>query len=175
MGVRDTLNNNPAITTVGAVVIMVICLGLIVWQLTGSEGGGPTAVYWYDMNTGQIFVDEPQQSPIQTASGPTDDGEPAGVRATIFACGSCADYEGMTPDEVQQSGGKVAYLLRMPPQPKNQQQDQENPMAGMMGRMPKVSLPGKIQWVSQHSQSAQRIFQNMPQCSGDQDPEHCRP
>ncbi len=65
-------------------------------------------VYYYDVNTKALFTASAKEwPPIDGPSGkPGPDGKPAGVRAHVFACGSCADeknrfvgfLENLTPE-----------------------------------------------------------------------------
>mgnify|MGYP006272455861 CR=1 FL=1 len=120
MKIREYLNQNSSIGILAAVVLLVISLFIIYRQLTGG-GSGPqiTELYYFDLNTGRV-VAGPSDAipPIDTDSGPYQ-GEPAGVRANIFACGRCdSDYAGMTPDEIEAAGAKLAYLMKYPPRAK---------------------------------------------------------
>jgi hypothetical protein len=179
MAIRDTLNNNPAITTVGAVVVLVICLGLVVLQLTGGGSAGGGSDYYYDLNTGKIFVAEAAQAPIKAPSGPTDNGNPAGVRAIIYACGECGSYDGMDQQQIAENGGKLAYLVRMQNNQPQQQQggdngNQQRPPSPMF-MQPLVSRPDKIQWVRETSQQAQSIVRSEPNCPEGQKVRICDP
>lgn len=91
------------------------------WAFDGGSAGPdrramqPIDLYFYDLNNGRLFVaksdqlppiDVPGGNPIQTPQGP----KPAGVRAHVFACGECGDYEGLTAEEVAADGAYIAYL-----------------------------------------------------------------
>lgn len=66
----------------------------------------PNTAYYYDLNTNALFVGPTYAvPPIDAPSGPAPDGSRAGVRAHLFACGSCA-----SPDD-----RFVAYLVRFNP------------------------------------------------------------
>jgi hypothetical protein len=41
--------------------------------------------WYYDLNTGKLFVAPPGQPPIEAPSGPLPDGRPAGVRAYVLS------------------------------------------------------------------------------------------
>ena len=81
MGIRETLNQNPAITTGVTAGIIVIALIVIGWQLFG--GGGPripTKAY-YTVDDGQNwFVDDIQKVP------PFDHNGQQAVRVQLFTC-----------------------------------------------------------------------------------------
>jgi len=70
----------------------------------------PTGDWYYDLNTGTLFTaPSGQLPPINAPSGPTPSGEPAGVRAFVFACGECANPADRFP----------AYLQKFTPGAKN--------------------------------------------------------
>ncbi len=51
-----------------------------------------TGNYYYDLNTGKLFVAATDDfPPIEAPSGPAPDGRKAGVRAYVFSCGDCDD------------------------------------------------------------------------------------
>lgn len=67
--------------------------------------------YYYDQSTGRVFVDGGDlYPPVLPPSGDQHQGRPAGARAYIFTCDQCADYDGMTADEVVSAGGFIGYL-----------------------------------------------------------------
>ena len=95
MGIREQLNQNPAITTGVTIGVIVIALGFIVWQLFGGAGG-PSAVteMYYTVDDGKTyFADD------ATKVAPFDHEGKEAVRCYVFKC----------------SDGKpfVAYLERM--------------------------------------------------------------
>lgn len=94
LDLRHWLNENSAVTTIGAVVLLMIALGVMLATLTGGGGGdddyeAPTARFFYDLNTGELF------SVPLTELPPVDRGEPfklpngqtmpAGVEAVVLA------------------------------------------------------------------------------------------
>lgn len=111
---RDFLNNNSALVTILAVVVLVISLGVIIMQTRGRGPMGPIDLYFYDLKTGKLFIAKSDQippidapgGPLETPQGP----KPAGVRAHVFACGECPSLDGMTADQVAQTGAYIAYL-----------------------------------------------------------------
>src|SRR5690606_5765079 len=87
MNVREWMNNNSALVTIGAVVLLVIALGIILLQTGDGITSGPIMMYYYDLNEGRLIqVMSDQPAPVETASGPHD-GMPAGVRAHVYTCG----------------------------------------------------------------------------------------
>lgn len=100
MGLRETLNRNPAITTGATIAVIVIALIAIFWQTFGGKGhSGPVTASFFTTDDGATwFSDSVDQIPPFMK-----DGKEA-VRAYVFKC----------------SDGKpfVAYLERYTPQAK---------------------------------------------------------
>jgi len=87
MQLREFLNNNSALVTILAVVLLIVALGAIVMQINGGGGYTPRVVdvYYYDLDTGELFLEKSNEiPPVETASGPHN-----GVRAYVFACNDC--------------------------------------------------------------------------------------
>src|SRR5688572_11816004 len=104
MKARDWMNNNSALVTIAAVVLLVISLGVIIMQTKPRGSVGPVELYYYDLNTGKLFVAMSDQNPpIDAPSGGFrgPDGPPAGVRAHVFGCGNCGNLEGKTVEEIE--------------------------------------------------------------------------
>ncbi|MEX0744702.1 MAG: hypothetical protein WD118_03795 [Phycisphaeraceae bacterium] len=112
MSIRDTLNNNSAVVTIAAVVILCVALAVIIWNSTGGPSFQPRDIYFVDLNTDEIFVAKSDQYPPIAAPSDTD-GQTSGVGVRIYACGECpTDLEGRS---VRDLGGEdvwVAYLER---------------------------------------------------------------
>jgi len=87
--IKDSINENPR-TVVGVTVCSVLLLGLVL-LLAGRETPerryktGKQA-WFYDLNTGELFVDSSKQSgPIEAPSGKQPNGEPAGLKAHVYS------------------------------------------------------------------------------------------
>lgn len=82
MGIRETLNQNPGITTGVTAGIIVLALVVIVWQLAGSGGPSiPTKAYYTVDDGATWFADDINKIP------PFDhNGKPA-YRVHLFRCG----------------------------------------------------------------------------------------
>jgi hypothetical protein len=94
MRLRQWVNENSSVVTVGAVVVMIFSLGWIVQEsLTRwHRSSGVPDVWFYDLGSGKLFrAKSTAVPPIDAPSGVLIDGEPAGVRARVFACGDCND------------------------------------------------------------------------------------
>lgn len=188
MSIREYLNNNSAVATIVAVVILVVSLGIIVWSNKGGSGAA-VDVYFYDLNTNQLIVQQAGVvAPVDTGSGTVDYGDgttgPAGVMATVYACDNCdAIQEGMSAEEVAAAGGRIAYFSRYSAEAKALQEkmiageevsDQEMEKIYMMGA--KVSPPGSNVWVDEMSEPGMSLMDAVGNiCSGGEQLVVCRP
>jgi len=89
LGIRDWTNDNPVIIYGGAIASIGLLLGVLAWN-SRSNTPDPFKVdkkaWFYDENTGQLFVDSGKQNgPIKAPSGPGPNGEPAGVKAHVYS------------------------------------------------------------------------------------------
>lgn len=116
MGLRVTLNQNTMIATVFSALVLIVCMFLIARGFLGSRAAQPGDVYYYDLNTGKVFVAPASRvEPIEAPSGAGPDGKPAGVRAYINSCDTCPDLNGMDINQIEQTGALLAYLVVSPP------------------------------------------------------------
>jgi hypothetical protein len=105
VGIRETLNENPRLTTGITIGIIVVILGLIIYQLIGSgsprgDGAGDvTTVYFSDDDGKNYFPEDRNKLP------PFDRGGKEAVRAHVIKC------DGKT---------FVSYLERYTPEAKKQ-------------------------------------------------------
>jgi hypothetical protein len=114
VGIRETLNENPRLTTGITIGIIVVVLGFIVWQIKGGlsstpEGGGSsggTKVYFSDDDGQTYFADDAAKVP------PFDHGGKQAVRAHVVKCDgkTFVNYlERFTPEgkkKMEAMGGK---------------------------------------------------------------------
>ena len=87
MGIRETLNENPRLTTGITIGIIVLVLAFIVWQIKGgsgsAEGGGGSGgskFYFSDDDGKNYFADDITKVP------PFDHGGKQAVRAHVIKC-----------------------------------------------------------------------------------------
>ena len=88
MDVRGLLARSPALTIAASLSLLCGCIFFIVWRLLpAKEVELEAMVYFYDLNSGELFdVPADTMPPVETESGPHQ-GMPAGVRAHVFCCG----------------------------------------------------------------------------------------
>jgi len=184
MNIRETMNNNPAIVTIGAVVVLVLCLLAITCQLGGPGGGqgGTVDLYFLDENSGVLFsADSNQQPPI---AAPSDTGGGAsGVRAHVFGCGDCpGNLSGMTAEEVQAKGAFIGYLEKYTPEAKaamERAMNAEEPDIEIMYEMDQgrlIRLSDSDQWIDANSEQGVDVYSTIREkCPEDERPRQCFP
>ena len=114
MKLREWLNNNSAVVMLIVVVVLVVTIGLIVMQNREPlhRPVVPNAQYFYDVQTGKVFVAGSSEiPPIDTESDSDENDEPAGARAHIYACGDCLpSYNRMGVAQSEEASAFIAYL-----------------------------------------------------------------
>ena len=106
MKLREWMNENSALVTILAVVILIGALTFLVVSNTGGRGRpkGPRQQWFYDLETKALFPAPPEAiPPIDTESG-----KEKGVKAMVFTCTSCA------------SDRRIAWLEKYPKEAKKQ-------------------------------------------------------
>jgi hypothetical protein len=162
MKYREWMNQNSALITIGAVLILIGALYAIIRQQWG--GGGtykPIDVYYYDMSiTSGTEMDRlfPGKSndfpPIEAPSkAKAPDGSPTGVRAWVFSCGDCSDkskwFIGFLETYTKEAKDAMVEITKPPaaggaPAPPPMPTGAEM-MAREQGHL--ISIPGEDKWV----------------------------
>ena len=94
MKFREWVNNNSALATIIAVLVLISALVYMVSSSTGSKSKTPTHRWYYDVDAGKLFTDTVDNiGPFEAPSG----GE--AVEAIIYGCGDCDDL-------------KIAWLIK---------------------------------------------------------------
>lgn len=179
MSLRNKLNNNPLIT----ISAVAVALGVVVMVLYSSLSGGVRYVerpmYYFDLNTGSLFVAEDQFPPIEAPSGKQPDGQPAGVRAMIHSCGSCRDdYSGMTIEQVSEAGAEITYLQRYTSEVKRRIAQEGKEVLGRLegqGGILEVTKPQAIEWQSGGTRDGDHIRMHTLECPDGQEVVRCSP
>lgn len=168
---RHILNQNAPVTIGVAALVIVVCLILLISNLFFSsdeeeqrilrKGGVPQA-YFYDRNTGELFTMPVHVSgPIERDSGDYN-GEPAGVRAHVFACGDCGSNENF-----------IAWLERPSPREKELE---EGKLLTETDLYPLVSVPGNDNWYAANTREGLGITEAaQKRCPEGQKPNYCQP
>ena len=112
--IRWWINDHAVTVTVLSVILLVICFGAMLQQYRPpTHLPQITSEWFFDQVTGTIFEAHSNAiPPIATTEYPDQlELVEAGVRAYIFACGECpTDLQGMTIEQVEQSGAFVGWL-----------------------------------------------------------------
>ena len=153
--VKDAINENPR-TVMGVTVFSVLLLALVL-LLVGREPPGRRykagkQAWFYDLNTGELFVDSSKQTgPIEAPSGPLFDGEPAGLKAHVYS------YV-LDPNASEHF---VGFLERPDPQAEVKQlaSDQGNFPEWARGRL--IRRVDDETWVSPTSRQGREIIQEL--------------
>ncbi len=185
MGLRDTLNNNSAVVTVGAVAILVMALGILFYSQSGGTSGRvnvPQERYFYDLKDKTLYkVSMDTISPSPAPSG----GE--GVEAFVMTCeDSCGgkDLSGMTAEQVAEQGFFIAYLERMSDRTRRQieQAREKNPgsPAAMMGMEMMMDNQFRTvsdeRWIPQSNPRFRQLQESlMARCPNKRYPTRCFP
>jgi hypothetical protein len=96
MQARSWLNRHAGLATIIAVVVLIASICFLLYMKSGS-GNDAEDVYYFDLGStasnplDRLFISRSKMPPIVAPSGASVDGRPAGVRAWVFACGSCAE------------------------------------------------------------------------------------
>ncbi len=166
---RQWLNRNSASVTLGAVGVLVLALGVILLQQAGDAKPKVIDVYYYDMTTGKLFLGSSADHPPIDAPGGTN----RGVRAYVFACGSCAD----------ESKRFIGWLEIFTPSARTRLRSQDDPAgadlpapAESWNQSHWISKPGTDRWVSPRSAEGLELMDDIhKRCRDRGAPRPCYP
>lgn len=177
MQIRDWMSENQPIVAGVAILILILSFGYMTCTLVGGPGGGSyttiTEFYFYDTNTGELFI-APTDAvpPIPSPSDLADNtGKFSGVRAYVFSCTDCSD----------ESSHEIRYLQRYTPRGKNMLESyQDGEEADMIMLSPEsdseIKRPDDEQWMPAMSPQAQEIFEEVyRECENGERPIECFP
>ncbi|HAI14361.1 MAG TPA: hypothetical protein DCM28_21835 [Phycisphaerales bacterium] len=166
MNLREWMNQNSAVVTIIAVVLLLVSLGVIIMTLTPKQVGRVVDVYFMDTDDGKLFVDKSDQLPPVVAPSGKD-----GVRAFIFSCSDCGD----------EASHFVGWLETYTPAAKKAI---EAPVEGPEGGMDNYELienghmvadPVSKKWVPANSEYGFKIMDMIQNKCGDEAPKPCFP
>lgn len=166
MSVREFCNNNPAIITGGAVLVLVLCLSAIACQLFGG-GTGPSSdvqLIYYDVSSSSILLVPAKDRP----ASPLADNANA-YRTMILSCGECGELsDGMSRADIEAAGMTIAYLNKDP--------DANSTGDPMMDRdMYVSSVDAPDNWLSSLSTQGSELMGNVWNCPGGSRAKPCQP
>ena len=105
MGIRETLNKNPAITTAATAGIVLIAIIVIIWQLWGGSSpivSSAASQMYYSVDDGKTyFADDASKIPPYDYNGKT------AVRALVFDCGDGKPFVGLLQRYTKEARAKL--------------------------------------------------------------------
>lgn len=135
---RDVSKTKLILLALSCVVLVAGLVWLYVQMRPAPSDDAPRGAYFFDLTTGKLYTGMSDQlPPTDTRSGEKVDGLPAGVRAYVFSCGSCADEKARVVAYLETYTPKVRDMIM------NRPPDEEG--------KPPVDLSGVIakgQWVA---------------------------
>jgi hypothetical protein len=188
--VREWLNKNSAVVTIAAVVLLILSLAFIIMNISGPPRPRERVipVYFYDLNTNQLFVGQSDQvPPIYAPSQPDKQGIPKGVRAFVYSCGECDDeserfiaYLEMYTPEAKAARERMQRIVRGEEQPPGDMGEGSAEAAEMQmyemweqGRL--MRLLNDDNWVPAMSEEAMQMLQHLERMCDGTVPKHCLP
>ncbi len=141
MGIRETLNKNPSITTGVTIGIILVAIGAIVWQMMSGRPTVGNYKSYFTVDDGKSWFED-----AATKNPPFDhNGQPA-YRCFVFKCG-----ENGTPF--------VAYMERFTPEVLKKLEaanpSQNDPMDVESGM--ELKKPGDPKWVVRSTLQGEKI------------------
>ncbi len=169
------MNQNSAVVTIVAVVLMLISLGVIIMSLSGNRYTPRIVdVYFMDISDGSLFTEKSDLlSPIDAPSG-----ENKGVRAFVFSCGECSDEESHFVGWLEMYTPQAKKIMTAPAPIEGAEGDpiaNEMDMFEAMERGHLVSDASGKKWVPANSEKGFRVMEQIQtKCDG-QPPKPCFP
>lgn len=119
MGIREQLNEKPAITTGATIGIILLALIFIVYEIHGSGSGSfkiPTQRYYSDDDGASYFSDD-----IKLVAPFDHNGKPA-VQAVVYRCHGGKPFVGYLQRYTDKGAQELRKLSSMPPDSPSPQQ-----------------------------------------------------
>jgi hypothetical protein len=172
LAARKWINENPQIIVVvmsiSAVVLAVTAI-VYLWPEKPKPLKPPAKAWFYDLNTGELFTaNKNTTSPMETASGPLANGEPAGVKAYVLSYAS----------EPNESDRFIGFLEKVDPlaQSSANSGDGDGSGAEQWGRGKLIRRVEDLEWVPADSIEGREILEEAftPDENGER-PHYVRP
>jgi hypothetical protein len=144
VGIRESLNKNPAITTGATVAIILLAICVIMWEVLPSRGlRASTKAYFTDDDGATYFSDD------VTKVAPFDHDGKEAVRCYVFTCPGHGKFVGYLEKFTKDTQTKILARLAVPGAPPIDQMELN------MGR--RLKKPGDSKWVPVQSPAGQAI------------------
>jgi hypothetical protein len=145
VGIRETLNKNPIITTGATVGVILLALGVIVWEVMPSHGPRAPTKAFYSVDDGATyFPDDINKIPPIDHEGKAD----AAVRCYVYSCSGKGKFVAYLEKYTKKMRDKMLQARSSP----------NGPMDGTdtdLGRL--VKRPGDSKWTPAESVAGQQI------------------
>jgi hypothetical protein len=163
--VREKLREHQGLLTAVLGVVIFAAVGFFLMQIYYMLNPPPPPEdivmgYFYDQNTKELYaLPASTAAPMERPSGPFE-GEPAGVKAHVFACGQCDD----------EAKRFIGYLEKpLPPEDRPPPDDPRSEVFLM-------KRPDDKKWVESDSrQAAQLVEEVFNRCASGERTNFCRP
>lgn len=163
-------SNKPLMIGV-SVVILLLAAGLLyffTFKVTPTSQV-PDSAYFLDLSTGKLFKGKLEDAgPLEVESGAKlPDGQPAGVRAAVFSCGSC-DSE---------ADRYVGYVSILPPEERTKPAVRRMANAEQLAAIPELGKPAlDVKWHARTSEEGVKITDAATRkCGEGKTPTPCAP
>ena len=154
MGIRQAMNENPALTTGVTIAVIVIAIGIIIWETVGGSGRGSSPganLRWFSDDDGKTFFadDASNVAPYTDKHGKT------AYEVIVYQCGNGKPFVGRLQRLTPEGKRNVAQLRK-------QNKNARISMALNMQYM-EVKLPGPGHpWVKMGSAEASTMTPKCP-------------
>ncbi len=147
MGIRESLNKNPSITTGFTIGIIVLALGAIIWQMRSGSSRYTIQNAYYTVDDGKTWFED-----LGTKNPPIDHNGQLAVRCLIFKCGEngapfVAYLERFTPEALKKM--EAAAASKAPPETAD--------IDLLYSTGMEVKRPGSAKWIPRASPEGDKI------------------
>jgi hypothetical protein len=150
VGIRETLNKNPAITTGATAAIILIAIGVIIYQITGGGTPGIATEAYYTIDDGKTwFEDDINKIP------PFDKDGKKAYKVYVYKCPGSDPFVSHL-ERYTDAGKKAMEAALKSNDPNNPVIMEDVQMTGIEVKDPGTGEKG---WVRQASPAAQKIME----------------
>ena len=150
MGIRETLNKNPAITTGATAAIILIAIGVIIYQITGGGAPGIATEAYYTIDDGATWFEDD----INKIAPFDKDGKQA-YKVYVYKCPGSDPFVSHL-ERYTAEGKKAMEAALKSNDPNNPVIMEDVQMTGIEVKDPKTGDKG---WVKQASTAAQKVME----------------
>ena len=151
------------------ILIALVIVGTIgFFMMSDGDGGGPKKLWFYDLNSGELFAgDVSELPPIEAPSGDLKNaktGTAAGVLASVI---KIEGQEDRTIAYLQQYSPEAKEIIRVSREnPSTDSANNETIMAGILVALPPAKPGDAIKWVAMNGPDGYKITMTMEALAG---------